>query len=164
MSDNFDLRKYLIENKVTTNSKLVKEIKLKPNLGIPTGRKNITFQVYVELIHGEPDFLYLTTKSEPPYEVAKQKEAKYIEYNDGEKDEFMGVYEVSKGNMYIVTEGQEGYYVIGNKRAPKWGKLWDLLLPNIDEHGNLKWDATEAYEAAASLVEEMSLPENSKEV
>ena len=40
MNNNFDLRKYLIENKVTTNSKLVKEIKLKPDTTF-SGRKDI---------------------------------------------------------------------------------------------------------------------------
>ena len=52
MSDNFDLRKYLIENKVTTNSKLLKEARLEPNLGIPTGRKPIPRFIIVGLYGG----------------------------------------------------------------------------------------------------------------
>lgn len=43
MTDKFDLRKYLIENKVTTNSKLLKEIQIEPDWNV--GRRDSVIEI-----------------------------------------------------------------------------------------------------------------------
>lgn len=43
MTSNFNLQKYLIENKVTTNSKLLKEISIEPDWNV--GRRNLIIEI-----------------------------------------------------------------------------------------------------------------------
>lgn len=51
--DNFDLRKYLTENKLTGNSKLISEIKIERDFNDPTGRRHSPYAILLKDISGE---------------------------------------------------------------------------------------------------------------
>jgi hypothetical protein len=133
MTDKFDLRKYLVENKVTTNSKLLKEVEVTPDVSqMRQGKKSSTSTKSVNIGQSRGDFgpskvqVHANTQ---PKQLLLQMYKDSPEYEE-EESEFLQAFKIPESEFYLFTDSDESYDIIGPqypRPTDKYAGFWEAL-------------------------------------